>query len=114
MATLLDTYLPEISYNNGNCGYACSDHASWNAEGFPTVYPFEADFNGSNPAIHTGGDTLSVSQNGAAHALKFAKLAAAFVGEVAKGKVDETTEPGGEPEPTPPGNDDETEPGTCW
>lgn len=34
LAQLMDTYLPELNYDYENCGYACSDHASWDRAGF--------------------------------------------------------------------------------
>ncbi len=37
-----------------------------------------------NPNIHTANDTLAVSGNNANHAIKFAKLATAYVAELAK------------------------------
>ena len=116
VGTLVDTYLAEISHGNGNCGYGCSDHASWNSRGFPTVFPFEASLGQHNQNIHTAGDTLSVSDNEASHALKFAKLGTAFVAEVAKGNFD------GSPPPPPPDQNSCEEsnacgtqaPGGCW
>jgi hypothetical protein len=40
-----------------------------------------------NPTIHTANDTLAQSGNNAVHALKFSKLAAAYVAELAKGTL---------------------------
>lgn len=40
-----------------------------------------------NKAIHTARDTLEVSGNNAAHAVKFARLAAAFAIELGKGEL---------------------------
>ncbi len=93
VGTLVDTYLPELVRGNGNCGYACSDHASWNSQGFPTVFPFEAQLSQYNPNIHTPNDTLTASGNDAVHAVKFAKLGATFVAEVAKGSLGNTPPP---------------------
>jgi hypothetical protein len=47
--------------------------------------PAEALMEDSNPEIHSPYDTLDVSNNSAAHAVKFARLGAAFVVELAKG-----------------------------
>jgi len=66
------------------CGYACSDHASWTRAGYPAVLPFEATLTTHNPNIHTPNDTLAVSGNNANHAAKFAKLAIAYVVEMAQ------------------------------
>ncbi|MEC7276736.1 MAG: M20/M25/M40 family metallo-hydrolase [Bdellovibrionota bacterium] len=82
IATLIDTYLPGVSWGYGKCGYACSDHASWTSQGFPASMPFEAKKNDMNPHIHTSRDTLAQSDNHAKHALKFAKMALAFVIEL--------------------------------
>jgi leucyl aminopeptidase len=82
IATLIDTYLPGVSWGYGKCGYACSDHASWTSQGFPASMPFEAKKNDMNPHIHTSRDTLAQSDNHAKHALKFAKMALAYVIEL--------------------------------
>ncbi|OIO02031.1 MAG: hypothetical protein AUJ51_07075 [Elusimicrobia bacterium CG1_02_56_21] len=66
------------------CGYACSDHASWTKNGFPASFPFESSFGDDNPFIHTPNDTISQSGGHALHALKFAKLAVAYLVETAK------------------------------
>jgi bacterial leucyl aminopeptidase len=86
---LIDTYLPGVTRGTTFCNYACSDHASWTAQGYPSSFPFEANFNpppaGDNPFIHTANDTLAQSGNNANHALRFAKLGAAYLAEAAKG-----------------------------
>jgi leucyl aminopeptidase len=81
---LIDTYVG-ATWGTDVCGYGCSDHASWNRAGIPASMPAEARFADINPMIHTAGDTLATSGNNAAHALKFARLAAAFAAELAKG-----------------------------
>ncbi len=97
---LLSTYAPGVTWANSQCGYGCSDHASWNSQGYPTSMPFEALMNQHNPYIHTTNDTLAQSAGTAEHALKFAKLAAAFLGEMGKGMSDNGT--GGTPPPPTP------------
>jgi leucyl aminopeptidase len=82
LAQLVSTYLPSLKLGYDKCGYACSDHASWQAQGFPTSMPFESSFARDNPAIHTAKDTYANSGGQAAHALKFARLAAAFAIEL--------------------------------
>lgn len=77
LTNLANTYLPELAIGTSQCGYACSDHASWNAQGYPASFPFEADQNDS-PYIHTVNDTLENSDRQANHALKFGKLALAY------------------------------------
>ena len=79
---LIDTYQPGLSWSRSACGYACSDHASWLREGFPAAFPFEARVGNHNPQIHTTADTTATFSNNASHALKFGKLAMAFVVEL--------------------------------
>ncbi len=82
LAQLLTAYLPDLKVGYDKCGYACSDHASWQAQGYPTSMPFESSFAGDNPTIHTAKDTFANSGGQAVHALKFARLAAAFAVEL--------------------------------
>jgi leucyl aminopeptidase len=63
------------------CGYGCSDHASWHNNGFKTVYPFESTFGTHNRNIHTDRDVLN-NRTSIEHALKFAKIAVAFLVEM--------------------------------
>lgn len=81
---LIDTYVG-VNWAYDNCGYACSDHASWTNNGYVASMPFESYMGQYNPNIHTSGDTLSFLGNNAIHAMKFAKLAASYVAELAKG-----------------------------
>jgi len=69
------------------CGYACSDHASWHRNGVPVSMPFESRMRDRNKKIHTRDDTLETSGNNADHAVKFARLAAAYAVELAKGQL---------------------------
>jgi len=96
VSNLLDTY-SIATWANSTCGYGCSDHASWTAKGFPASMPFEALMNQHNSAIHSTNDTLALSAGLATHAVKFTKLGAAFMAELAKGTVS-----GGTPDPTSP------------
>ena len=77
---LLETYQTGLVWTTDFCGYACSDHAPWDERGFRSAFAFEAQF-GTNPFIHTSGDTVASLGNSAAHAAKFARLAAAFLVE---------------------------------
>jgi len=72
-----------FTYNYTECGYGCSDHASWAAEGYDTSFPFEAEMGEDNPNIHTPGDVYSFF-NTASHAVKFTKLGLEFLIETAK------------------------------
>lgn len=69
------------------CGYACSDHASWHRAGVPASMPHETRSRDRNRHIHTDRDTLEISHNNAQHAAKFARLAAAYAIELAKGEL---------------------------
>jgi leucyl aminopeptidase len=82
LAELARVYLPELKVGSEKCGYACSDHASWDAQGYPASMPFESTLARDNPNIHTAKDTLANSDGQAAHALKFARLAAAYMVEL--------------------------------
>ncbi len=82
VANLLTSYLPSIKIGYDKCGYACSDHASWNAQGYFASMPFESSFTQDNPYIHTANDTYANSGNQAQHALKFSKMALAFMVEL--------------------------------
>ncbi|MBD1558063.1 M20/M25/M40 family metallo-hydrolase [Vibrio sp. S9_S30] len=97
---LIAKYLPNMTHGDSQCGYACSDHASWYNEGFPASMPAEASFHDLNPLIHTANDT----QFDSSHAIKFAKLSVAFISELAKGTI------GGTP-PPPPTDDNELQNG---
>jgi leucyl aminopeptidase len=82
LANLIKTYLPTLTMGYDKCGYACSDHAAWYAQGYATSMPFESEIKKDNPKIHTASDTLANSGNQALHALKFARLAAAYAVEL--------------------------------
>ena len=82
IAKLITAYQPDLTIGYDKCGYGCSDHASWTAQGYPASLPFEASFNQSNPYIHTASDTYANTGSQAAHALKFARLAASFAIEL--------------------------------
>jgi leucyl aminopeptidase len=82
VAKLITTYQPTLTIGYDRCGYGCSDHASWTAQGYYASMPFETAMSQSNPRIHTANDTYANMGNQAAHALKFAKLAASFAIEL--------------------------------
>ncbi len=89
LSQLLDAYQPTVSYGFDQCGYGCSDHASWYQQGFAASMPFESTMSDINPLIHTSND----AQFDAVHASKFAKLAVSYVAEMAKNAGDVVTEP---------------------
>jgi leucyl aminopeptidase len=82
LAKLVTAYMPGVTVGYSKCGYACSDHASWYNQGYPASFPFETLDGDDNPYIHTANDTYANSGNQAAHALKFARLAAAYLIEL--------------------------------
>lgn len=59
------------------CGYACSDHASWYRNGFKTVFPFETPSDVMNKNIHTTKDVIN-NESSFKHSAMFAKYAIAF------------------------------------
>lgn len=94
LGSLISTYALDIVPVTGatydattQCGYACSDHASWNTSGFPASIAFESRFGQHSPYIHKSTDTLANSDPTAGHALKFSKLGAAYMAELAKGSL---------------------------
>ncbi|MBN1204678.1 MAG: M28 family peptidase [Myxococcaceae bacterium] len=86
LTNVIDTY-GIATWANTACGYGCSDHVSWHNNGFAASMPFEALMNEHNSAIHSTNDTLARSAGVADHALKFSKMAAAYMAELAKGTV---------------------------
>lgn len=84
LGQLIDTYLPSVSYGFDQCGYGCSDHASWYQQGFTASMPFESKMADINRLIHTINDT----NFDADHASKFAKLAVSYISEMAKNAGD--------------------------
>ncbi len=82
VANLITTYQPSLTIGYDKCGYGCSDHASWNAQGYAASMPFETAFNQDNPYIHTENDTFANSGGQANHSLKFARLGLSFAVEL--------------------------------
>jgi leucyl aminopeptidase len=82
LTNVIATYLPTLRVGTDRCGYACSDHASWNAKGFFASMPFESSFSADNPYIHSANDTYANMGSQADHALKFARMAAAYAVEL--------------------------------
>lgn len=93
LTNLIKQYLPGVTSTTTRCGYACSDHASWYNQGFAASIPFEALMGQDNPYIHTSSDTLTQSAGSAQNSVKFAKLAAAYVAELAKGTTSTSLQP---------------------
>lgn len=72
-----------FDYDFTECGYGCSDHASWADNGFNAAFPFEAAMGEDNPNIHSPADLYSFF-NTPEHAMKFTKLGLEFLIEAAK------------------------------
>lgn len=62
------------------CNYECSDHASWNRQGYPSAFPFESSFDNMNHKIHTAKDNMDTVN--VEHAIRFVKLGAAWIAEM--------------------------------
>lgn len=71
------TSLPTV---DTKCGYACSDHASANRQGFPAAFPVESTFEDSYQNIHTPSDTIDYVNFG--HVLEFSKMILGFAYEL--------------------------------
>lgn len=52
---LVEEYL-SIPYVETRCGYACSDHASWEKAGYPAIFTIESSFANSNHYIHSANE----------------------------------------------------------
>lgn len=90
LGQLIDRYV-QVPWGYMTCDYACSDHASWFDRGVPVSFPFETqDYNSQ---IHSARDTLENMDATGAHELKFGKLAAAYVAELAKGGTQTNPDP---------------------
>ncbi|KAJ1973977.1 hypothetical protein H4R34_004895, partial [Dimargaris verticillata] len=62
------------------CGYACSDHASWNKAGYRSAMSFEDDDLEANSHIHSPSDTIDTINFD--HCQEFSKIAVGFVYEL--------------------------------
>ncbi len=82
LGKIIAAYLPALTVGTDRCGYACSDHAAWSALGYATSMPFESLVAQDNPHIHSKHDSYVNSGSQSAHALKFARMAAAYAIEL--------------------------------
>lgn len=80
LKTLIGEYA-DIPYEETLCGYACSDHASANRNGYPSSFLFETPFGNHNPHIHTPNDTLQYVDYD--HVMQHAKVTSGFIYELA-------------------------------
>lgn len=81
VASLIDKYV-KAKWTWEQCGYACSDHAAWNYEGYRASYPVEAITAEQTPYLHTVKDTFDKSNNTTEHASLFTKLGIAYLIEL--------------------------------
>jgi len=79
LRTLVSTYT-NTPYQNGACGYACSDHASWYRAGYPSSFAFESPFTIPNPYVHTPNDLLTHLT--LSHMMEIARLGLGYVVEL--------------------------------
>lgn len=82
---LIDAYL-DIPWAETKCGYACSDHASWTKNGYPSSFTIESRFENTNHDIHSTGDRIDIPEFSFEHMLEFSKLAVSFAIELASYK----------------------------
>ena len=68
------------------CGYGCSDHASWFRQGYPTLMPFEATMNSMNEDLHTPQDVIT-PKSSFSHSVMFTKLALVFAMDLANSDI---------------------------
>ncbi|KAF8317875.1 Zn-dependent exopeptidase [Clavulina sp. PMI_390] len=82
--SLVDKYL-DVPWVESKCGYACSDHASWDKLDYPATIASESSYEDSNHNIHSGRDTFAdhPEEFSFEHATRFSSLAVAFAGELA-------------------------------
>lgn len=73
----INTAYLNIEIQDDQCGYGCSDHASWHRRGFPAIFPTEAKFKSSFQHIHTERDVISPVMS-FEHSLVFSKIALTF------------------------------------
>jgi bacterial leucyl aminopeptidase len=84
LAVLTKTYVKQ-PVKLTSCGYACSDHASWNSKGYKVGFAYEGEMGRGilkdNPYLHTSADTME--KLSLRHMADYAKLGTAFAVEMA-------------------------------
>lgn len=81
LEALINTYVKQ-PVKHTQCGYACSDHATWYKEGYASSMPFESSFGNDDPYVHTSQDTME--KLSLTHMTDYAKLGTAFAVELAE------------------------------
>ena len=59
VGNLVTTYLPGLVKGNSSCGYACSDHASWDRPRLPRVLSVRIDVQPEQPVHPHPASTIS-------------------------------------------------------
>ncbi|KAJ3066100.1 hypothetical protein HDU98_010592 [Podochytrium sp. JEL0797] len=77
---LIKEYVPGAKVVDTECGYACSDHASWTEAGYASTYLFDTRMEDGPSFVHGSGD--EVSRISFEHMSKFVKVAIAFAVEM--------------------------------
>jgi len=80
ISTLVSTYT-SLKQQNTQCGYGCSDHASWTKVGYRASFPFETIFSDDNPHIHSADDLLKYLNQD--QLFEFVKLGLGYAVELA-------------------------------
>ena len=80
IAQLIETYV-KVPVDYSQCGYGCSDHASWDDKNIPAAFACESNYEDHNPYIHSNADTMDLLS--LEHMTNFSKLALAFAIELA-------------------------------
>ncbi|GAA5970427.1 hypothetical protein JCM8115_004554 [Rhodotorula mucilaginosa] len=65
------------------CGYACSDHGSFDKAGYPAACLSEGKFADSNPDMHTAQDTIDRPEYSLEHVREFVRIGLGYVVELA-------------------------------
>jgi len=75
----------EIPVVQTQCGYACSDHASWSKIGAPSSFVIESSFADSSKDIHSTRDTIDAAGFSFEHIVQYTRLSIALAVELGGG-----------------------------
>ncbi|POY74754.1 hypothetical protein BMF94_2230 [Rhodotorula taiwanensis] len=81
---LIDEYAT-LPVARTQCGYACSDHGSFDKAGYPAACLSEGKFADSNPHMHTADDTMDRPEYSIEHISEFVRIGLGYVVELAGG-----------------------------
>ncbi|GAA5915725.1 hypothetical protein JCM6882_004128, partial [Rhodosporidiobolus microsporus] len=73
----------QIPVATTQCGYACSDHGSWDKLGFPAACLSEGKFADSNPNMHSTADVFDRPEYSFEHIGQFVRVALGYISELA-------------------------------